>query len=118
MTQPVILYRELVALGDDLLLFGTLGIAFGPGFQEHDAQRRDIIGKRVDGRIHGPFDHTISGLGPALAAPSQSVADLPCAGRITPPLSAGRSAARASDANRDRRTRRRLAPRTVASPRR
>jgi hypothetical protein len=41
--KAIILPSQLVALGGQLRLFGALGIAFGPGRDEHRTQRGDIV---------------------------------------------------------------------------
>lgn len=45
--QAVVLAGELVALGRKLRLLGTLGIAFGPGHDEHRAQHTNVVGGRL-----------------------------------------------------------------------
>ena len=53
--QPVILAGELIALVDKPCLLGALGIALGPGRDEHRAQRGDVVRQRLGGRVHGPI---------------------------------------------------------------
>ena len=55
MVQTVILAGKLVARGGELGLFGALGIAFGPGRDEHRVQRSDVVRKRPGSRVHAPI---------------------------------------------------------------
>ena len=43
--------KTIVLAGKSGIL-GAPGSAFGPRFQEHDAKRRYVIGKRLGGRVH------------------------------------------------------------------
>ena len=56
--QPLQLADQMakaIILGGKLGLFGTLGIAFGPGLRQHRAQRGDIVRQRLGSRGHGPI---------------------------------------------------------------
>ena len=54
MAQTVILAGELVALGGEPRLLGALGIAFGPGRDQHRAQRGDVVRQRARGPSSWP----------------------------------------------------------------
>jgi len=43
MAQPIILAGKLVARGGKPCRLGALGIAFGPGRDEHRAQRGNVV---------------------------------------------------------------------------
>jgi hypothetical protein len=55
MAQTIIAAGKLVALGGELRLFGARGIAFGPGRDQHRAQRGDVVRQGLGGRVHGPI---------------------------------------------------------------
>jgi hypothetical protein len=54
MAQPIVLAGELIALIEQPLFLGTLGVALGPRRQDHGAQRSGGVGMGV-GRRHEPI---------------------------------------------------------------
>ena len=77
MAQTVILAGELVALGGKPRLLGALGIAFGPGRDQHRAQRGDVVRQRLGSRVHGPIGPRNQRLVASRARASQSAAAHP-----------------------------------------
>ena len=117
--QAIILAGKLVALGGEPHLLGALGITLGPASTSIARSPATSLGRASGAEFMIRFDHGISGLWRPAEGASQSVAEpAPAQAGATPPPSVGRSAARTSAASRARRTRRRAAPRTDASPRR
>ena len=90
MAQPVILAGQLVALGGEPRLLGALGVAFGPGRDEHRAQRGDVVRQGLGGRVHGPIG--------------------PCNRRLVASLGAGESIGRSSPGHLGSRNPRRVHP--------
>jgi hypothetical protein len=46
---------KAIILGGELRLFGALGIAFGPGRNQHRVQRGNIVRQGLGGRVHRPI---------------------------------------------------------------